>query len=378
MSMSADLLYAKCWQRFLQMGLPTKAHEDFQYISLKELECRDFLEAKEVSAVEKASIVFVNGYFKPELSTSLKGLYLLPLSAAFKSYGALLNNRYTKFVLDDNDPFALINAAKCKDGAFLYVPPKFKASEPIQILSIVDANDNSWVHPRLHVFVGRSSEISFVSRSKGCGNVYNAVFDFEIDDDAKVFLSHSDAGSAVNVRFDAFRATLKRNSLFTSVQVTSSAKARSDWQVALQGEGAEASLSGLSCLDGKKESHTNVKIEHQEPHTRSMQLFKVVLDDEAISSFQGKIHVKKKAQKTEAYQLNNNLLLSQKATANSKPNLEIFADDVKASHGATVGSLPEEQLFYLKTRGLSTDVAKKLLIRGFCEEILSKVAQYDA
>ncbi len=378
MSMSADLLHTKCWDRFLQKGLPSKGHEDFQYISLQELEGTDFLQAEDREGSETASIVFVNGFFKPELSTIEQGLYIMPLSQAFKSYGALLNNRYSKFVLDDTDPFALINAAKCKEGAFLYVPPKFVAKNKVKIISIVDAPEKSWILPRLHIFVGRSAEISFISQSKGVGGIYNAVFDFEIDDDAKVFLSHDDHNSSLKSRFDAFRATLKRNSSFTSVQITSCVKGRSDWHVCLQGEGAEASLSGLSYLNGMKECHTNVKIEHREPHTRSMQLFKVVLEDEAVSSFQGKIHVKKKAQKTEAYQLNNNLLLSPKATANSKPNLEIFADDVKASHGATVGSLDEEQLFYLRARGISRAVAKKLLIDGFCEEVLSKVTSHDA
>jgi Fe-S cluster assembly protein SufD len=117
--------------------------------------------------------------------------------------------------------------------------------------------------------------------------------------------------------------------------------------------------------------HTNVVICHHEPHATSMQLFKGVLTDQSKSSFQGKIYVAQKAQKTQAYQLNNNLVLSRSAEAHSKPNLEIFADDVKASHGATVGKLDPEQLFYLKTRGFSEQQAQNTLISGFLQEVVA-------
>ncbi len=205
---------------------------------------------------------------------------------------------------------------------------------------------------------------------------YNAVYDFELEDEAKLRCLEVDFG-ATGYRFDAFRATLKKHSCFKAVTLTDAAKSRKDYLVKLSGEGAEADLSGIWFLDSNKQAHTNIVIEHIEPHTRSLQLFKGVLYDQALSSFQGKIRVEQKAQKTEAYQLNNNLILSSQASANSKPNLEIFADDVKASHGATVGQLNADELFYLKTRGLDDAVAKKLLIRGFLEDVLAKIEQPD-
>ena len=147
---------------------------------------------------------------------------------------------------------------------------------------------------------------------------------------------------------------------------------REDYKIALNGENGEADLNGLWVLKEKNECHVNVMIEHVAPHCRSNQLFKGVLDDFARSSFEGKIWVRKEAQKTDAFQLNNNLLLSDHANADSKPNLEIFADDVKASHGSTMGQVDEEQLFYLKTRGFSKEVAEKFLVRAFCQEVLQK------
>lgn len=126
-------------------------------------------------------------------------------------------------------------------------------------------------------------------------------------------------------------------------------------------------------LADKREAHTHIFMEHQAPHCRSFQLFKSVLNDFSRSSFEGKIMVRQAAQKTEAFQLNNNLLLSDHAHADSKPNLEIFADDVKASHGATVGQLDIDQLFYMKTRGFSDQAAKNLLIFGFCEQVVEMI-----
>lgn len=126
-------------------------------------------------------------------------------------------------------------------------------------------------------------------------------------------------------------------------------------------------------LSDKRESHTHIFMEHQAPNCRSYQLFKSVLNDFSRSSFEGKIMVRQAAQKTEAFQLNNNLILNDHAHADSKPNLEIFADDVKASHGATIGQLDGDQLFYMKTRGFSDATAKNLLIYGFCEQVIEMI-----
>jgi Fe-S cluster assembly protein SufD len=148
---------------------------------------------------------------------------------------------------------------------------------------------------------------------------------------------------------------------------------RNDYRVVIGGENAEASLNGVWMLGDRNESHMHVIVDHQAPHCRSMQLFKGVLNGNSHSSFEGKILVRQAAQKTEAFQLNNNLLLSDRAHADSKPNLEIFADDVKASHGATVGQLDKEQIFYMKTRGFHEADAKNLLVYGFCEEVIDMI-----
>lgn len=379
---------AKCWQRFIDLGLPQRSHEDFQFMRLKDLENTLYVQPENASSYVLDSsngcrIVFVNGHFRADLSDAAalpKGCVLISLNKAFKSYSVLLNNRYNKQVLEDDDAFAVLNAAKHQEGAYFYLPPKLESPVRVELISIIDTpKEHAWIMPRLHMFVGKSTEVELIATTQfvqGTGSFYNAAFDFDLEEDAKLTVTHADlaASATHSYRFDAFRASLKRNSVFKAIQLTDSEKSRRDWKIVLAGEGAEADVSGLWFLDGNKETHTNVSIEHQEPHTRSMQLFKGILDDESLSSFQGKIVVRKKAQKSQSYQLNNNLLLSSKASANSKPNLEICADDVKASHGATVGQLDQEQLFYLRSRGMDTTLARGLLIRGFCEQVIDKVS----
>ena len=161
---------------------------------------------------------------------------------------------------------------------------------------------------------------------------------------------------------------------FRSVSLTHGSKVhRTSYALSLKGENSEVDLKGLWDLEGAKRAHTHVTIRHESPHARSMQLFKGLLKGSSQSSFEGKILVDPIAQKTQAYQLNHNLLLSDGCIANSKPNLEIFADDVKASHGATVSQLKPDQLFYLKSRGLGEQKAKELLVQGFCQEITDQI-----
>ena len=156
-----------------------------------------------------------------------------------------------------------------------------------------------------------------------------------------------------------------------------SATVRYDYHVMLLGENSEASLSGVWMLSGKREAHTHVLMDHQAPHCRSLQLFKGVLNDTTHSSFEGKILVRQLAQKTEAYQLNHNLLLSDRALADSKPSLEIFADDVRCTHGPALGRMSDQQLFYLQARGLNQELATKLLSHAFINEVVDTIEQPD-
>lgn len=182
------------------------------------------------------------------------------------------------------------------------------------------------------------------------------------------------AEAANGTYFGALRAQLKRSARLKTVSIMGEREMeRVDYKVSLMGAGAEASLYGLYTPHNSAQVHVNVLMEHQSPHTTSKQLFKGVLSDASRASFEGKIYVHQEAQKTDAFQLSNHLLLSPNVVANSKPNLEIFADDVKASHGATVGQIDPELLFYLKARGVDEQLAKQLLIEGFKDEIICQL-----
>jgi ABC-type transport system involved in Fe-S cluster assembly, permease component len=357
---------AKAWDHFLGLGLPTRKNDVYRYIRLRSFFAGSY-EKSAVTAVtaemieqyilpecRQSVLVYVNGHYAPALSkveALSKRVVAVPLAEAMRTYGGFLNSRWTASLKDEADPFAAINAALHRNGLFLYLPPKTSVEVPVQILNVIDANDAAmYVMPRLQAFVGAQSEINIVSTQaliSGTKYAFNMVADIAVEDEAHVrYTQTAELADSAIWHFDAVRSTLKRNSTFKTICATQgSATVRYDYRVALIGENAEASLNGVWMLAGKNEAHTHVLVDHQAPHCRSMQLYKGALNDTSRSSFEGKILVRQAAQKTEAFQLNNNLLLSDRANADSKPNLEIFADDVKASHGSTVGQLDADQIF---------------------------------
>lgn len=386
---------SKAWDRLQEIGLPTRQTEVFRYLRLRNLFSQNYalplltkISAKEIAPYvipecRQSILVFVNGHYHSELSNwdaLPRNLVISSLEEAMRPYGTLLNNQWAKLIKEETDPFALINASLHQNGLFVYIPPKTKMSIPVQILNCVDIQGNpSLLTPRAHFFVGSQAEISIISSQailSGSDFCMNQAAEFSLEEGAQVKYIQKPLDLPEKVwHFDAVRAHLKRSSNFKTISITNgSATVRHDYRVTLAGENAEVSLNGLWKLSGKSEAHTHVLVDHQAPHCRSMQLYKGVLDDFSRSSFEGKILVRQAAQKTEAFQLNNNLLLSDRANADSKPNLEIFADDVKASHGATVGQLDEEQLFYLKARGFSDMAAKQMLVHSYCKEILDQAS----
>lgn len=383
-------LRKKAWDHFLHLGLPSRQNDLYRYIKLRQL-YNSPLQFASVPTVnidefilpecQNSVIVFVNGAYQHSLSriSSLpQKLVIVSLDQALRTYGTLLNNSFAKMLREENDPFAALNGALHPQGLFIYVPPKVVIEQPIQLLHFISTEQSALLMPRVHLFAGSQSEIRLVatqeygSQTKVCTN---QVIEMALEEDAKVrYTKVLGREPSDSWNFDALRATLKRNSNLNTVQVTKgSATVRQDARVILTGENAEAMLNGIWMLEGNREAHTNILIDHQAPHCRSFQHFKGVLGGTSRSSFEGKIMVRKEAQKTEAFQKNPNLLLSERAHADSAPNLEIFADDVKASHGATVGQLDQEQMFYMKTRGILAEEAKRLLVNGFCQEILDLV-----
>jgi Fe-S cluster assembly protein SufD len=385
---------SKAWEHFLELGLPKRKDEVYRYVPLRKLFAEKYtlsqatkltsseIETHILPECSQSVLVFVNGHFTPELSrieALPKRMSAIHMTEAMRTYGSFLNNQSARTLKEETDPFATVNGALQRDGLFVYLPPKTIVDVPLQILHMITAgNTPMLIMPKVQLFAGSQSQISLVSTSANLSQkkyTFNAVIDFALEEDVHAHYTQI-AIDPINDtwNFEALRATLKRNSTLKTIAANNGAATiRNDYRIALEGENAEALLNGISILKDKREAHTHVYMEHKAPYCRSLQLFKGVLNDFSSSSFEGKIIVRQAAQKTEAFQLNNNLLLSDHASANSKPNLEIFADDVKASHGSTVGQLDKEQIFYMKTRGFNEEVAKNLLVCSYCQEIIDQI-----
>ena len=379
----------KAWDHFLELGLPDKTDEAFRYVPLKRLYeqqlSETFLHISKEEILEHiypecrgSYLVFMNGAYCPELS-DLSGLskkiVVQPITDAMRSYGPFLQSRWSKALKEETDPFAVLNLAVHPQGLFFYVPPKVVIEQPIQTLFL--SSPGHFSPARLQLFLASQTEVSWISTVVGEA-VHQILLDVVLEDGAsfeQTDISHLDAGW----NFNFLRATLKRDCRLKHFAFTPCTQGthvtRHSLQCQIQGENADVLLQGLWDLQGSSQAHTHVLVEHAAPHARSLQKFKGVLKDTSQSSFEGKILVRPEAQKTEAYQVNHNLLLSAGAIAHAKPNLEIFADDVKASHGATFAEVDEEQLFYLKSRGMGPDAARQLLIRGYMKEMIDQIPQ---
>ncbi len=361
--------------RFLRMGLPEK-RGPFQYFPLSQLYGASFRNGSAVfRGCEENTLIFLDGEFKPELSrlSNLKDLVILPLEEAQRSYHSILSRRLSQSASEEKDPFALLNLSLHNRGAFVFIPPNALIKNPIRAVHYISRP----CFPRVQLFVGARARVEWISTviQDAPQPLWSSlVFDAALDEGAEVHLTQNYTLSPESFLFDATRVALKKQARFTAVAVHKGSRAlRQDYHLHLAGEEAAAELFGLSLLEDNRQAHVHVRMEHEAPHCRSRQHFKGVLRDHSQSSFEGKIYVHPEAQKTEAYQLNNHLILGERAIANSKPNLEIFADDVKASHGATVSQLRADELFYLQARGISQETAKQLLTRAFCREIIEKI-----
>ncbi len=353
------------------MNLPDKKNQAYDFVNLNRLKGLPHNGAVAKPLEKRSGIVFSNGFFLKEASNTPQEVVVLPIHEALNSYGGVLNKRLE---IQETDYFAHLNKKNTKDGVFIYVPPKLQVK--LDITHFI--SETALITPRLHLFLGAEAEAKLTFSyhlEEKITPLLSEVIDLNLSERSGLKISLDTRGfPSEATHFASIRATLKRASRFESVSVTHGSNlSRFDYAVELQQEGANASLKGLTHLFDSNEAHSNVLMSHKAPHCTSSQLFKTLLEDTSSSSFQGKIYVDQKAQKTEAFQLNKNLLLDKRSRAYCKPNLEIFADDVKASHGATFGHLNEEQLFYLKARGLSEKSAKEILIKGFIEELLMEL-----
>lgn len=378
-------------QRFELLKFPHRKHEMYTFVGTKDLVATAFALATETSVAkdfikshvypecESSYLVIVDGVFRDDLSdySAVKsGINLVPLAEAVAE--STIKDYLADTIEKENDVFSSINAAFLSQGTMIDVASKKQVEAPLQILHVSIGSDSGNVtsHPRILVRLGELAELKMIVKYVGAQGKYfvNSAMDILVGEQAGVTYAQvqedaKDAWHCSKTRVQQGRnSRVKAVNAFYGNQLT-----RHHFEAHLKDVGAELLLNSVSVLNDAEQVHNFVRIHHEAPHTTSTQNFKNIVNDKSRSSVDGTVIVNQGAQQTYSDQLINNLMLSDDAHADNKPNLMIFADDVKCTHGATVGQLDEGQLFYLKTRGLSEKVAKELLTKSFAESIVQTI-----
>lgn len=380
----------KAIQKANELGLPHKKTENYLNFKLNKIYQYDYKKASlnhqdledkiNNLKVDSPSLVFYQGRFLPRLSNleNLNSrLVIKPLSDAIYSYGAFIKGSLDQFIKNELDVFALLSFAHHIDGSFIYFPKDLELESEIAIINITDTCNEEVVSSFNLMSLGQnaSAKINTYSIELGKSNsLINNSWHFQLEANSNLEQSHLVLDQSIT-SFDHFRILQKRDSTYKSIQINLEANLhRASYQSLLLESGAHVEFIGACCLKGNQEAFQSILIKHLAPNCTSSQLFKNILDDKSVASFEGKIFVLDIAQQTNAYQLNQNCLLSDTAKCFSKPNLEIFADDVKASHGSTTGQLDCDQMFYLQSRGLSRVEAQIMLLKAFFEDIVNSIS----
>ncbi len=388
-------LRSSALERFTELGFPTTKNEDWHFTSVSPIAERQFVPLTAPSGDVRRTdlepylfagterwhlIVFVNGRFAPELShlESLpEGVRVLPLARAWTEAPDLARRMGT-IARTETQSFTALNTAFIHDGAVVHIAADREVEQPIHLLFVTDRHGaNGVAYPRNLIVAEHHSKATVVESYVGLADVpyfTNAVTEVAVD--AGATLSHyklqREGLHAFHV--GTAEAVQGRDSHYVSFSLAvGAALSRTNISTVLGGEGCGATLNGLYMLDGTQHGDHQTRIEHAQPNCFSRELYKGVLDGASHGVFNGKVYVQPIAQKTDGKQTNNNLLLSERAQIDTKPQLEIFADDVKCTHGATVGRLDDTALFYMKSRAISAEEARKLLTYAFAADVLETI-----
>jgi Fe-S cluster assembly protein SufD len=380
--------------RFAEVGYPTTADEDWRFTNVApvtKLPFRPVLEPREAEVelpvdlafggLETIRLVFVNGHYSARLSR----IGLLPahvkvcsLAEALVSDSDLLERHLAQYSQGAENPFALLNAAFFQDGAWIYVPRGTTVGTPIHLVFLTNAREaGATILPRTLVVAEAGSRVTLLESHVGLMDgrtVTNAVTECVVEEEAVVEHLKLQDERPRSYHFSSLHARLGRACNYVAHSIALGAMlSRNDIRATLAGEGLECVLNGLYLTRGDQLADHHMVVEHAQPHCASHEYFNGILDDQSKGVFHGRILVRPIAQKTDAKQTNKNLLLSEQATANTKPQLEIYADDVKCTHGATVGQMNEESIFYLRSRGIGLATARRMLMHSFAGEIVDRV-----
>ncbi len=380
---------------FAKTGFPTTRDEDWKYTSaapIAELDVRAMQEpGGEVTAEQLApytfgengwtTLVFVNGRHDADLSSGVElsaGVRVLPLAAAREEMADVVEGTLGSICTVEQSAFVALNAALHSDGAVIHLAPNAVASAPIHLLFVSDAlSAKGASHPRVLIVAEPNSKATVIESYVALGQatyLTNSVTEISIGDGATIAHYKIQRESPRSYHVATIDARQGRDSHFVSFSFAiGSALSRTNVWTVLGGEGCGATLNGLYMADGDQHVDHQTRIEHQKENTYSREVYRGILDDTAHGVFNGKVYVHPEAQKTDGKQENHTLLLSPRAVIDTKPQLEIFADDVKCTHGATVGRIDQTSLFYMKSRGIGAVRARQLLTYAFAADVLEQI-----
>lgn len=388
-------LREKAISEFKETGFPTNKMEDWRKTDLKNILSQEFsfhfkpvveeidfnkVFQCEVPDFDTHLISLYNGWYtskESSLVTLPNGTIVGSLAKAFTEYPDIVLKHYNKYAKSNINGFTALNTAFAQDGIFIYVPDNVESYKTIQMVNILNGNENIFVQNRNLVIVGKNSKLSFVH----CDDSHNQKPSFT-NTITEIFLNEGAQVDHYKLQNLNNKTTLLNSTFFhqeancnlSSFAITlNGGIVRNEAFIKLNGKGGDSNIYGLYLVDREQHVDNQVHIDHAQPNCTSNELFKGILDDHASAVFKGHILVRKDSQQTNAFQANRNILLTDKAKVNAKPFLEIYADDVKCSHGATVGQLDDDALFYIKSRGISEYNAKLLLMYAFAAEIIDKI-----
>ncbi len=396
---SASAVHARrreAMKMFLELGFPSTKHEEWRFTNVTPISQTQFqpstlssiadvalsqIERFFLKEADGSRLVFIDGLFAPDLSSvdkKAQRITIDSLANALKGNVSAVETHLGTTAAFDENGFVALSTAFMYDGAFIHVPDNESVANPIQLLFIATGDSQPRVaSPRNLVVVGKNAQVSIVEgyyHLRDQSYFTNSVSEIVVGSDSIVEFDRviNESDSAYHV--SGIHIAQKASSVFTSNAISLSGLIiRNNVTAVLGGEHAECTLNGLSLGTGAELIDNHTAIDHASANCDSHELYKAILDGKSRGVFNGKIFVRKDAQKTDAKQTNKTLLLSDEAIMDTKPQLEIFADDVKCTHGATVGQLDDEQIFYLRARGISLDDARDLLTRAFALSVISKI-----
>jgi Fe-S cluster assembly protein SufD len=384
------------FKRFTELGFPTPRDEDWKFTSVSALAKMPFrlgppgeepslaprlLDQLAVPENNGIRLLFANGRYIPELSNQgglPAGAYLGSLAAGLERHADWIEPRLAKYAQFQKHPFTALNTAFIRDGAFVLLPRGATLEEPIYLVFVsTETAEGCAVQPRSLIVLGESAQARLVEIHIGVHEgVYfsNAVTEIVAGENANLDHYKLQRESRAAFHIANLQVHQERNSRFTSHYIGfGGGLVRNETRVYLAGEGGAATVNGLYVASGNQHMDNHTVLDHAMPHCTSHELYKGILDGKAHGVFNGKIFVHQDAQKTDAKQTNQTLLLSEDAVINTKPQLEIFADDVKCTHGATVGQLDANSIFYLRSRGIGLQEARSLLTFAFANDIIGRI-----